>query len=136
MARPMARLLPPGTELLVPVPLHRRRLWARGFNQAALIARALTRASGVPSDPFALERRHATPVLRGLGKRERAATVKGAFTIPDRHRSILHGKRIVLVDDVHTSGATAEACTAALLKAGAASVAILAWARVLDGEGD
>ena len=136
VARPMARLLPDDAELLVPVPLHRGRLWGRGFNQAALIATAIGRARGVPSDPFALERRRATPVLRGLGGRQRAAAVKGAFVVPDRRRARLRGKRVVLIDDVHTSGATVHACTAALLHAGAASVTILCWARVLGDDAD
>lgn len=136
VARPMARLLPDDADLLVPVPLHRWRLWSRGFNQAALIARALSRANGMPVELFALERRRATPVLRGLGARQRAAAVKGAFAVASENKPMLRGRRVVLVDDVHTSGATADACTAALLGAGAASVTILCWARVLNGEGD
>jgi ComF family protein len=136
VARPMMRLLPDGIDLLVPVPLHRRRLWSRGFNQAALIAAAVARTSGVPADPFALQRRRTTIVLRGLGARQRAAAVKGAFAVPEKRRAAIHGKAVALVDDVHTSGATADACTAALLRAGAARVTILCWARVLDGEGD
>jgi ComF family protein len=136
VARPMARLLPDDADLLVPVPLHRGRLWGRGFNQAALIAAAIGRARDVPVDPFALARRRATPVLRGLGARQRAAAVKGAFAVPDRRRPVLRGKRVALIDDVHTSGATSHACTAALLRAGVASVTILCWARVLGDEAD
>jgi len=136
VAGPMMRLLPDRADILVPVPLHRKRLWARGFNQAALIAGAIGKTRGVTVDPFALERRRSTPVLRGLGARERAAAVKGAFAVPEKRRDAVRGRRIVLVDDVHTSGATADACAAALLRAGAASVTILCWARVLDGEAD
>lgn len=136
VAGPMARLLPADADLLVPVPLHRGRLWSRGFNQAALIARALERASGVRVDVFALARRRATPVLRGLGARQRMTAVKGAFVVAAERRPALRGKRVVLVDDVHTSGATADACAAALLGAGAIRVTVLCWARVLDGEGD
>jgi len=134
VARPMMRLLPHGAELLVPVPLHRWRLWSRGFNQAALIARAVSRATGVPTEPMLLERTRATPVLRGLGPRERAKAVGGAFRVVDRGKAAVHGKNVVLIDDVHTSGATADACTRALRKAGAARVSVLCWARVLSGE--
>ena len=136
VARPMARLMPVDADVLVPVPLHRWRLWSRGFNQAALIAAAIARASGVPADPFALRRHRATHVLRGLGARQRAAAIKGAFAVPDTRRAAVEGKAVVLIDDVHTSGATADACTAALLRAGAVRVTILCWARVLGGEGD
>lgn len=129
-ARLMVRYLPPDAELIVPVPLHHRRMWSRGYNQAGLIAAALTRASGVPSDMSALTRRHATPVLQGLGAAARRRAVQGAFAVPDRAR--VTGRRIVLVDDVHTSGATSDACTRTLLAAGAARVSILCWARVLD----
>ena len=131
MAAPMARLLPDGAELLVPVPLHRWRLWRRGFNQAALIARAVGKATDVPVVVDVLQRTRRTPVLRGLSGRERRAAVARAFTV--RAGADLRGRPVVLVDDVHTSGATADACTAALLKAGARSVTLLCWARVLDG---
>ncbi|MGN6375087.1 MAG: double zinc ribbon domain-containing protein [Sphingomonas sp.] len=132
VARPMARLMPAAADLLVPVPLHRRRLWSRGYNQASLIAAAVARATGVPSDPLVLQRRRRTPVLRGLSPRERARAVAGAFVAPDPRRRQVVGRAIVLVDDVYTSGATAAACTATLLAAGASSVTILCWARVLD----
>lgn len=136
VARPMARLLPDDADLLVPVPLHRWRIWGRGFNQAALIATAVGRARGVTTDPFALTRPRATPVLRGLGAKQRAATLKSAFAVPEAKRAVLRGKRVVLIDDVHTSGATSDAATATLLRAGAARVTILCWARVLNGEDD
>ncbi|WCM29313.1 ComF family protein [Sphingomonas sp. QA11] len=136
VARQMARLMPEGAELLVPVPLHRWRIWSRGFNQAALIARALTRASGVANDPMLLQRVRSTPPLRGMGARGRAKTVSGAFHIPAHARERVRGKSVVLVDDIHTSGATSDACTRSLLQAGAASVAILCWARVLDPAAD
>ena len=130
MAAAMARLLPPDAELLVPVPLHCWRLWSRGYNQAALIARAVGRRSGLPVDPFALVRTRRTPPLKGMGPRARAAAVARAFAVvrPDA----VAGRAVVLVDDVHTSGATADACTRALLGAGARSVTVLCWARVLD----
>lgn len=131
-ARLMARWVPPQADLLVPVPLHRWRLWSRGFNQAALIANGVSRASGTATDPHALVRTRATAVLRGLGGRGRAGAVAGAFAVPERTR--VAGRHVVLVDDVHTSGATADACTRALLGAGAASVTVLCWARVLPDD--
>lgn len=132
MAAAMTRLLPAGAELLVPVPLHRWRLWSRGYNQAALIARAVGRRGGVPVDPFALVRTRRTPPLKGMGPNARAAAVARAFAVG--RPGAVAGRAVVLVDDVHTSGATADACTRALLAAGAASVTVLCWARVLDGE--
>lgn len=134
MARAMARLMPEDADLLVPVPLHRWRIWSRGYNQAALVARALSRASGVPADAELLRRVKATPVLRGLGPRGRARAVAGAFATAPDARKKLAGRTIVLVDDVHTSGATGEACARALKRGGAAQVILLCWARVLDAE--
>lgn len=134
-ARAMARWVPDRCDLLVPVPLHRWRLWRRGFNQAALIADAIGRACGVPVERRALERHRATPVLRAMGPRARAEAVRTAFRIAPARRDRLRGRHVALVDDVHTSGATTDACTAVLLRAGAASVTILCWARVL-GDAD
>ncbi len=133
MARAMARLMPAEAELLVPVPLHRWRLWSRGYNQAGLIAAALSRAHGVPSAPDLLRRVKATPVLRGLGARARARAVTGAFALAPDARGALAGRTVVLVDDVHTSGATANACARLLKRGGAARVILLCWARVLEG---
>jgi len=123
--------MPEGTDLLVPVPLHRWRIWGRGYNQAALIAEALSKASGVPVDVHLLSRVKATPVLRGLGHKGRAKAVSGAFALSDDAKLKLAGKSVVLVDDVHTSGATASACARILKKGGAARVTLLCWARVL-----
>lgn len=134
MARAMARLMPAEAELLVPVPLHRWRIWGRGFNQAALIASALSGASGIPAHSRLLRRVKATPVLRGLGARGRAKAVAGAFALAPGAREMLKGKCVVLVDDVHTSGATAEACARVLKRGGAAQVILLCWARVLTGD--
>ncbi|WP_312490373.1 ComF family protein [Sphingomonas sp.] len=130
MAGPMARRMPTDAELLVPVPLHRWRLWRRGFNQAVLIAAAVSRRTGVPVARDALVRVKPTPLLRGLSPRERRAAVNAAFRVRDRADVV--GRRVVLVDDVHTTGATAGACVRALLRAGATSVAILCWARVIE----
>lgn len=128
----MARLVPDDAALLVPVPLHRWRLWARGYNQAALIADALATRSGVASAKDLLHRSRATPVLRGLGRRGRAKAVKGAFALSSGASELLANRHIVLVDDVFTTGATAAACARALRQGGAARVTLLAWARVLD----
>ncbi|HEX9965534.1 MAG TPA: ComF family protein [Allosphingosinicella sp.] len=121
-----------GDALLVPVPLHRWRIWGRGYNQAALIASALARRSGIPVEIDLLKRTRATPPLKGLGRRERAMAVRGAFRVPPEHRPRVKGRRIILVDDVYTSGATASACARTLKRAGAASVEILCWARVVQ----
>lgn len=136
IGRLMVRLIEDDIDLLVPVPLHRRRLWSRGFNQAALIAVALGRAAGVPQDAHLLQRTRATPPLRGLGRRARAKTVARAFRVDPAARARLAGRSIGLVDDVHTSGATSAACTAALLQAGAARVVVICWARVIDSTDD
>ncbi|MGK6320089.1 double zinc ribbon domain-containing protein [Sphingomonas sp. DT-204] len=133
-ARQMARLLPADAGLLVPVPLHRWRLWSRGYNQAALIAGGLAKASGVPHEPRLLLRTRATPVLRGLGPRQRTKAVTGAFALAESTRERLGGRHVVLVDDVYTTGATVAACTRLLLKGGAARVTVLAWARVIDAQ--
>ncbi len=136
MARYMARLMPEGAALLVPVPLHRWRIWTRGFNQAALIADALARTTGVPHGRDVLVRKRRTAPLRGLGGRERTKMVAGAFAVADARRTGLRDTAVVLIDDVYTSGATADACTRALLKGGAASVTVLCWARVLAESDD
>jgi ComF family protein len=136
MARQMVRLMPEAADILVPVPLHRWRIWMRGFNQAALIADALSRLSGVRHDRTALVRTRRTAPLRGLGGRQRAKMVAGAFAVDHGAKERLRGKAVVLVDDVYTSGATADACTRALLRHGAASVTILCWARVLPDRDD
>ncbi|HEX8482107.1 MAG TPA: ComF family protein [Allosphingosinicella sp.] len=120
-----------GDALLVPVPLHRWRIWRRGYNQAALIASALGRRSGLQVELGLLNRTRATPPLKGLGRRERALAVRGAFRVPAVARPSVAGRHLLLVDDVYTSGATASACARALKRAGAASVGILCWARVV-----
>ncbi len=119
--------------LLIPVPLHRWRLWSRGFNQAALLARVIARAGKGEVLVDALVRRHRTPSLGGLGREARERVMAGAISAaPGRMRGI-RGREVILVDDVLTSGATTRACVAALLKAGAASVEIACFARVAQG---
>ena len=135
MAALMARWVPDGADLLIPVPLHRWRMWGRGYNQAALIADALGRTTGIEVDKFALQRPRKTPPLRGMNGRERARAVRSAFRISPEGAARIGGRHLTLIDDVFTSGATADACTDTLLGAGAASVTVLCWARAL-GRGD
>jgi ComF family protein len=117
--------------LLVPVPLHRWRLWRRGFNQAALLAGEIARLRGGHVLVDALTRRKRTPTLGGLGRKARARALSGAIGVSPRHRPNLEGAKVVLVDDVLTSGATSEACVSALKRAGAETVVIACFARVV-----
>lgn len=129
MARIGAELLA-HADLLVPVPLHWRRLYARRYNQAALLARLLARRAGKPCLPDALSRRRATQALGELGAAARRQAVAGAFAMAPGRAAQIMGKNILLIDDVLTSGATADACAEVLLAAGARGVQVLAAARV------
>jgi ComF family protein len=134
IARTMARYMAPlidggGDAILVPVPLHRTRIWQRGFNQSALVARELSRRLKVPADPLALRRLRRTPPLKGMSPLQRRKTVAGAFGIADK--SAVKGRTVILVDDVLTTGSTAEACARTLQRAGAARVELVTWARVV-----
>jgi ComF family protein len=131
MARAGAALLRQA-DLLVPVPLHRQRLFQRRYNQAALLARAITRRTGVPALLDVLIRHRATESLGEKSAAERAATVADAFALRPARAGLLGGRSVVLIDDVMTSGATANACTATLLAGGARSVDVLVAARVPD----
>jgi len=135
LARHMARTggaLLARADLLVPVPLHWRRLLKRRYNQAGLLAARLARIAGKPQVPDVLRRLRATPPLAEHGAAERAALLEAAFTVPRNRAQLVAGRRILLIDDVMTSGATAEGCVIALLEAGAAAVDVLAAARVPD----
>ncbi|MCB2048153.1 MAG: ComF family protein [Novosphingobium sp.] len=138
MAPMMARLIAAQLDgvdagwLIVPVPLHRWRLWQRGFNQAAVLAGELAKLTGAQLCVDALERRKATPMLGGLGARERDRMLAGAIAVRPDRSALLAGKNVLLVDDVLTSGATSNACIAALKRAGADRVVIGCFARVLD----
>jgi ComF family protein len=116
------------------VPLHWRRQWARRFNQSALLAEVIAAASGRTVAHGALKRVKATPQQVGLGKAERAHNVQGAFRVPADGKADVAGRKLVLVDDVLTSGATLDACARALLRAGAAAVDALAFARVVTAD--
>src|SRR5271156_4566762 len=119
-------------DALIPVPLHWRRRWARRFNQSALLAAAISAESGVPVAATALKRVKATAQQVGLSRNERAANVQGAFRVPEEGKAAVAGRRLVVVDDVLTSGATVDGCARALLRAGAANVDVLIFARVAD----
>lgn len=112
-------------DLIVPVPLHRKRLAERGYNQSALLAHAMGQAAGIPVDEKVLVRTRATRQQVGLGRAERALNVAGAFIC----HGGLAGHHIVLIDDVCTTGSTLEACAGALRQAGATSVSAFALAR-------
>jgi ComF family protein len=134
MGRWMARA---GRELfadadaLIPVPLYWRRLWARRFNQAATLATVISESCNVPVLHGALCRVRPTVQQVGLSRPQRADNVQGAFGVPPERKADVAGRRLVLIDDVLTSGATVDTCTRALLRAGAAHVDVLVFARVV-----
>ena len=117
-------------EVLVPVPLHPHRLWKRRFNQAALLARVTGRLAGRAVRLNALERIKATRSQVGMTRAERAANIQGAFRITESGQS-LRGMRVLLIDDVLTTGATANAAARVLMRAGVASVDVLVFAQVV-----
>jgi ComF family protein len=135
LARTMARYMASlggarsGDAMVMPVPLHRRRLWSRGFNQSGLVARELAIGWGYPFEAGLLRRTRPTQPLKGMSHSQRRKAVAGAFAVIDPDR--IKGRDIILVDDVLTSGSTAEACARALRKAGAARVELICWARVV-----
>lgn len=122
-------------DLIVPVPLHRRRLWSRRFNQSAMLAQAVARRSARRFAPAVLARVRPTVQQVGLTQAQRDDNVRGAFRVPATEKINVAGRRVLLVDDVYTTGATAKAATRALLRAGAAAVDVLVFARVVRGEG-
>lgn len=134
LGRMIAARLPTlqGEWLIVPVPLHRWRLWRRGFNQSGLLAQEIGRLIAQPVLIDGLRRRKHTRTLGRLGRPARARMLSGAIGLNDRHRSRINGARILLVDDVMTSGATSDACARVLKRAGAEQVIVACFARVLD----
>ena len=129
MARAGQELLA-GADLLVPVPLHRWRLFKRRYNQAALLAHELAAHAQKPMLVDALLRVKPTPTQGHMKRKERQANVKGAFGVPDRARGRIKDKTVLLIDDVLTTGATVNECSQALLDAGARAVNVLTLARV------
>ena len=119
-------------DVIVPVPLHALRLWARRYNQSAEMSRALGRMTAKPVAPLALVRVRATPSQGEMpSAKARRRNMRGAFRVPSGRRAAIEGKAVLLVDDVLTTGATVEACARALKRAGAAKVHVLALARVV-----
>jgi len=134
MARMMARAgrtLLDETELILPVPLHRFRLWQRRFNQSAYLAQRLSLWSGKPWKGDMLLRSKATKAQVGLDGAERRKNLKGAFSVPLEKQPGIAGRHILLVDDVLTTGATASACAKTLKEHGARQVDVLTFALVL-----
>jgi ComF family protein len=120
------------TEVVVPVPLGRRRLLWRRFNQAALLGEEIARRRHMAFEPLALVRKKATRTQVGLSRRERRDNVAGAFVVPLAFVPRIRGRGVVLVDDIITTGATAGAAARALKRAGATRVDVLAVALVTD----
>jgi len=117
-------------DYVMPVPLHPRRLWWRGFNQSALLARLCTVKSHARYVPNVLKRVKSTKVMEGMNRAARIRNVQGAFWVCERSALKVRGKKILLIDDVYTTGATLHACAKVLLKKGAQSVSALTFARV------
>lgn len=130
MLRPGAELLAEA-DLIIPVPLHRFRLWRRRFNQAAALARVVARHSGIPCDLHLLRRVKSTRSQVGLTRAQRRDNLQGAFRIDAAGRLRIRGRRILLIDDVITTGSTANAVARVLTRAGAKTVDVLSFARVV-----
>jgi ComF family protein len=131
MARAGQELLE-SADMLIPVPLHWRRGWSRRYNQSGALAHVVARQSGVRLRGDLLQRLRATEQQVGLSRPQRASNVQGAFGVSAARQSDIHGRRVILVDDVLTSGATVDACARALLRAKAVQVDVLVFARVVD----
>ena len=128
LCRPWFR--PSDLDLIVPVPLHPKRLRWRGFNQSVLLGRQVGRVWGLRLDPFVLTKKMDTVPQSGLSLKERRPNVKGAFAIAPRRT--VEGMRLLLVDDVYTSGATVNECSRVLLRSGARDVQVLTLGRTVS----
>jgi ComF family protein len=138
MAKPMARMMRQAgaeliaeADLIVPTPSHRWRLLQRRFNQSALLAQELSGSIGLPMAFDLLQKKKATAPQTHLTKAQRRENISGAFSVGKEQRFRLEGKRVLLIDDVITTGATANAASRILLRAGAGAVDILAFAMVV-----
>lgn len=135
LARTMSRYMAPlkgewpCNSIIVPVPLHRWRLWSRGFNQSVLVARELSKTWGIAAGNQLLRRVRRTQPLKGMNHAQRRKAVAGAFAVANADR--VKGKTVILIDDVLTSGSTVEACAKVLRRAGASRVELICWARVV-----
>ncbi len=121
--------------IITPVPLHWTRIWSRSFNQSALIGKQLADISGIAFVPDILVRHKRTPSMRGLDHKRRKKAVGGAFALHPKYKATLKGSRIILIDDVFTTGATSDGCVGVLKRSGAEWVQIFCWARALRGSG-
>lgn len=142
LARPLSRMMAAAgrpliaqADCVIPVPLHRWRLWRRRFNQAMLLARPIAEAANLPLVPQALIRTRATRPQVGLSRASRAENVTGAFRVPPGAAHLVVGRRVLLIDDVTTTGATGNAAARALIRGGAASVEFLTFALVGEPAG-
>jgi ComF family protein len=142
LAYPLSRMMSAaGRQLIaqadcvVPVPLHRWRLWRRRYNQALLLARPIAESAGLPLVPHALSRVRATRTQVGLSRAARADNLAGAFRVPPAGAPLVTGRRVLLVDDVTTTGATGNAAARALIRGGAVSVDFLTFALVGEPAG-
>lgn len=120
--------------LVIPVPLHSRRLFSRRYNQSAELARYFCKTAGADYQPLLLQRIRSTRQQVGLDTKQRQKNVRGAFRVPAEHKPKIKGRNILLIDDVFTTGATLEACSRALRRAGASRIECLTYARVAQGE--
>ena len=137
MARWMLRAgaeLVTDADVVTPTPLHWRRFFMRRFNQSAELARSIASLSGLEFAPMAVRRTKPTRQQVGLSQAEREDNVRAAFAVPPEHDIAVRGRRVLVVDDVYTTGATVRAVARALRKAGAAHVDVLTFARVLPGD--
>ena len=121
-----------GNPVLIPVPLHRKRLWERGFNQSVLIANALSKRSGIPQKSDILVRKIATPPLRSMTAKQRQKLVNRAISLRVGIENQVRERTVFLIDDVYTTGATTNACAKVLKTAGVKKIVVLCWARVVS----